>query len=421
MSSEKLSLSNYAMFIGMRYSFSRKRNRFTSIISMVSMLGMVLGVASLITVLSVMNGFAGELRGRILSLVSHGYIESSGQGISEWSELLQRVQQHPEVLGVSPYITAKVIFTGRTSLRGGVLTAIDTELEETVSGIGESMIAGTLTSLTDKPFSVVLGSALARSLGVRVGDHVEVTVPKLTVTPLGVFPRSKKLKVTGLFEVGAQPDSFQSYVSLATGQRLMGKKGKVDGLQVRTTELFAAPEVMAKVGSQLPPGEYQIKDWSETQGSLFRAVKMEKVMVTLLLLCVVAVAAFNIISTLVMSVAEKRRDVAVLRTMGAGAGGIMAVFIAHGLVLALVGITVGLILGISLASYIAPLTLFVEGLIGVKLFDPSVYFISELPSSLQWSDVVKVAGASLSLSLLATLYPAWRASQVAPAEVLRYE
>lgn len=409
------------MFIGMRYSLSRKRNRFTSVISMVSMLGMVLGVASLITVLSVMNGFAGELRGRILSLVPHGYVEATGDGISEWPTLREQIQRHPDVVAVSPYITAKVIFTGRTSLRGGVLTAVESDLEKTVSSIGESMVAGTLDKLSDEPFSVVLGTVLARSLGVQVNDHIEVTVPKLTVTPLGVFPRSKRLKVSGLFEVGAQADSFQAYVSLATGQRLMGKKGRVDGLQVRTSELFAAPQVMSEVGGELPPGQYRVKDWSETQGSLFRAVKMEKVMVSLLLLCVVAVAAFNIVSTLVMSVAEKRRDVAVLRTMGAGAGGIMAVFVAHGLVLALVGISVGLILGVSLASYIAPLTLFIEGLFGVKLFDPTVYFISELPSALQWSDVINVAAASLSLSLLATLYPAWRASQVAPAEVLRYE
>ncbi|MFT6365166.1 MAG: lipoprotein-releasing system permease protein [Bacteroidia bacterium] len=302
-----------------------------------------------------------------------------------------------------------------------MLTAIDFELEEAVSSIGESMVAGTLVELDEGSFTVVLGTALARSLGVTVGDHIEVTVPKLTVTPLGVFPRSKKLKVSGLFEVGAQADSFQAYVSLLTGQRLMSKKGQVDGLQIRTTELFAAPQVMSEVGRSLPTGSYRIKDWSETQGSLFRAVKMEKVMVSLLLLCVVAVAAFNIVSTLVMSVAEKRRDVAVLRTMGAGAGGIMAIFIAHGLALALVGISAGLILGVSLASYIAPLTLFLEGLFGVKLFDPAVYFISELPSDLQWSDVIYVAAASLSLSLVATLYPAWRASQVAPAEVLRYE
>ncbi|MFT4826037.1 MAG: lipoprotein-releasing system permease protein, partial [Cryomorphaceae bacterium] len=264
---------------------------------MVSMLGMVLGVASLITVLAVMNGFAGELRGRILSLVSHGYVEAAGEGISDWPSLREQIQRHPEVLAVSPYITAKVIFTGRTSLRGGVLTAIDFELEEAVSSIGESMVAGTLVELDEGSFTVVLGTALARSLGVTVGDHIEVTVPKLTVTPLGVFPRSKKLKVSGLFEVGAQADSFQAYVSLLTGQRLMSKKGQVDGLQIRTTELFAAPQVMSEVGRSLPTGSYRIKDWSETQGSLFRAVKMEKVMVSLLLLCVVAVAAFNIVST----------------------------------------------------------------------------------------------------------------------------
>jgi len=194
----------------------------------------------------------------------------------------------------------------------------------------------------------------------------------------------------------------------------------VDGLQVKTRELFSAPKTMAEIAADLPPG-FEVRDWSQTQGSLFRAVKMEKIMVSLLLLCVVAVAAFNIVSTLVMSVAEKRSDVAVLRTMGARARGIMAIFIAHGLALAIAGISLGLMLGIALASYIAPLTLFLEELLGVKLFDPAVYFISELPSSLQWADVIAVAVAALALSLLATLYPAWRASQVAPAEVLRYE
>jgi lipoprotein-releasing system permease protein len=201
---------------------------------------------------------------------------------------------------------------------------------------------------------------------------------------------------------------------------LIGSKGAVDGLQVKTSELFLAPQTMAEIGTGLPAG-YQVKDWSQTQGSLFQAVKMEKIMVSLLLLCVVAVAAFNIVSTLVMSVAEKRRDIAVLRTMGAQARGIMAIFIAHGLGLAMVGISLGLLLGVTLASYIAPLTLFLEGLLGVKLFYPAVYFISELPSRLQMQDVLTVALASLVLSLLATLYPAWRASQVAPAEVLRYE
>ena len=412
--------SNYALFIGLRYSFSRKRNRFTALIATVSMLGMVVGVASLITVLAVMNGFAGELRGRILSLVSHGYVEPVAGGMTGWPAISQRIQGHPQVLAVSPYISDKVILGARGMLRGAVLTAIDPELEAKVSGISQSMNRGSLSGLTEAPFNVVLGAALARSLGVQPGDKLEVTVPRLTVTPLGIFPRSKRLTVSGLFEIGAQPDSYQAYVSLSTGQKLIGMKDQVDGLQVRTRELFQAPQTMAAIATGLPDG-FQVRDWSQTQGSLFQAVKMEKIMVSLLLLCVVAVAAFNIVSTLVMSVAEKRRDVAVLRTMGAGARGIMAIFIAHGLGLATVGISLGLILGITLASYISTLTLIIEELLGVKLFDPTVYFISELPSRLVWTDVIIVACASLALSFVATLYPAWRASQVAPAEVLRYE
>ena len=384
------------------------------------MLGMILGVASLITVLSVMNGFAGELRGRILSLVSHGYVEPITGAMLDWPALREQVQNHPEVLAVSPYITDKVIFGGAGALRGAVLTAIDPELEVDVSRISQAMVEGTILGLEERPFNVVLGASLARSLGARVGDRIEVTVPRLTVTPLGVFPRSKRLTVSGIFEIGAQPDAYQAYVSLTTGQKLIGSKGAVDGLQVKTRELFSAPNTMAEIGADLP-NNYQVKDWSQTQGSLFQAVKMEKIMVSLLLLCVVAVAAFNIVSTLVMSVAEKRRDIAVLRTMGAQARGIIAIFIAHGLGLAMVGISLGLLLGITLASYIAPLTLFLEGLLGVKLFDPAVYFISELPSRLEMQDVLIVALASLLLSLMATLYPAWRASQVAPAEVLRYE
>lgn len=414
------SIRNYAPFIGLRYSFSRKRNRFTSVIAMVSMMGMVIGVASLITVLSVMNGFGGELRGRILSLVPHGYVALEDGGIEHWQELAGRLTQVPGVLAVSPYISDKAILASGDNQRGGVLTAIDPALEKNVSEIPGAMVAGSLESLDEPGFNVVLGASLARILRVAPGDYIDVTVPRLTVTPLGVFPRSKRLQVTGLFEVGAQPDAYQAYVSLASGQKLLGQRDRVDGLQVKTSDLFAAPQIMAAVARSLP-GAYEVSDWSQSQGSLFKAVKMEKLMVSLLLLSVVAVAAFNIISTLVMSVAEKRRDIAVLRTMGARASGIMVIFMAHGIGLATVGISVGALLGISLGLNISRVTAFIETVVGVKLFDPSVYFISELPSDLQWSDVGGVVLASLLLSLLATLYPAWRATRIAPAEVLRYE
>ena len=420
MSALRSTVANYAPFIGLRYSFSRKRNRFTSVIALVSMLGMVLGVASLIVVLSVMNGFAGELRGRILSLVAHGYVEGGPGGITQWREVLERIAAQPGVIAVSPYISDKVILRSTRNLQGAVLTAIDPQLERGVSRIARAMVAGDLDSLEAGAFNVVLGATLARILAVQPGDEVEVTVPRLTVTPLGVFPRTKRLRVSGLFEVGAQPDVHQAYVSLATGQKLLWTPGAVDGLQVKTRDLFAAPQIMAALAEHLP-ADYRVRNWSQTQGSLFRAVKLEKLMVSLLLLSVVAVAAFNIVSTLVMSVAEKRRDIAVLRTMGARARGIMLIFIAHGLGLATVGISGGALLGVLLATYIAPITAFGEQVLGVKLFDPSVYFISELPARLQWSDVSAVVLAALSLSLLATLYPAWRAARVAPAEVLRYE
>jgi lipoprotein-releasing system permease protein len=414
-------IGNYALFVGLRYSFSRKRNRFTAVIAMVSMLGMVLGVASLITVLAVMNGFSGELRGRILSLVAHGYVNSEDHsGITQWQDLREQLLADERVLAVSPYISDKVIFSSGRTLRGGVLTAIQPDLEAGVSEIPQSMVIGDIESLNEQAYGVVLGAALARILHVGVGDNVEVTVPRLTVTPLGVFPRNKRLTVTGLFEVGAQPDAYQAYVSLATGQKLLGQRGRVDGLQLRTEDLFAAPEIVAALGAQLADGLVS-SDWSQTQGTLFQAVKMEKVMVSILLLTVVAVAAFNIVSTLAMSVAEKRRDIAVLRTMGARAGGIMAIFVAHGLGLAAVGISAGAALGVLLALNIASITAFIESAMGVKLFDPSGYFISELPAQLMWGDVMAVVTAALILSLAATLYPAWRAASVAPAEVLRYE
>lgn len=419
MSDHGHAISNYAPFIGLRYSFSRKRNRFTSIISLVSMLGMVLGVASLVTVLSVMNGFGGELRGRILSLVPHGFI-SSAEGIQDWQALAADIEALSPVVAVSPYISDKVILGNGRTLRGAVLTAIEPELEAQVSKIPDAMVRGSLDSLKEPGFSVVLGASLARILGVGPGDAVQVTVPRLTFTPLGAFPRSKRLTVTGIFEVGAQPDTYQAYISLRSGQKLLGPASGVDGLQLKTEDLYSAPETMRIVAENVPQ-DLEVRDWSQTQGSLFQAVKMEKLMVSLLLLSVVAVAAFNIVSTLVMSVAEKRRDIAVLRTMGARAGGIMAIFVAHGLGLAAVGITVGALLGSLLAHNISAITVFVENLLGVKLFDPSVYFISELPSDLLWTDVVAVVSASLLLSLLATLYPAWRAAKVAPAEVLRYE
>ncbi len=408
------------LFIGLRYSFSRQRNRFIGLVSMVSLLGMALGVAGLITVLSVMNGFAGELRDRILSLVPHLQIESATAQLQNWPQLAATVQPANGVTGVAPYIESKVLLGSHRLVRGARVTAVNPALESKVSQVFEHMTAGSFAALAEQNYSVVLGSLLARALGVEVGDSLELTVPRLTVTPLGSFPRRKRFTVVGIFQIGAQLDSSQAYISLTSGQKLFGFGASVQGLRVRLADLYQAPAAAARWRGQLGE-DFQVRDWGGSQGSLFSAIRMEKIMMTILLLSVVAVAAFNIVSTLTMAVTDKRSDIAVLRTMGARAGTIMAIFMAQGLLLALSGIAAGVVLGVTLALNISEVSLFVERLFGMKLFNPQVYFISDLPARLEPTDVLVVVALALLLSLCATLFPAWRATRIAPAEVLRYE
>jgi lipoprotein-releasing system permease protein len=281
-----------------------------------------------------------------------------------------------------------------------------------------TIVAGRLAALDEGPFRVALGSSLARMLGVGIGDEVRLTLPRFSATPLGLFPRGRSLTVVAIFSVGADQDTNHAYVSLETAQRLLGG-APVTGLRLRTDDLFAAPETLRRLAAGLAPGTV-VRDWSQTQGSLFRAVRMEKLTVSLLLLSVVAVAAFNIVATLVMSVAEKRSDIAVLRTLGADPAGILRVFVVHGFALAAVGVALGAVAGVALALSIDRIAAALERLLRAQLFDPAVYFITGLPSALAWSDVVAVVLASLLLGLLATLYPAWRAAQVPPVDALRH-
>ena len=407
------------LFIGLRYSFSRQSNRFIGVVSMVSLVGMALGVASLITVLSVMNGFGGELRDRILSLVPHLQVEAE-TSIDDWQVLAARLTAEPGVLGAAPYISSKALLSSYRVVRGSRVTAIDPAAERAVSQVGAFMVAGSFDALREERYGIVLGSLQSRALGANLGDTVELTVPRLTITPLGSFPRSKRFTVVGIFEVGAQLDSEQAYVSLDAGQRLFGMGDGVAGLRVRLDDLFTAPAVAERLLSKLG-NDYRVRDWGRSQGNLFAAIRMEKTMMTVLLLSVVAVAAFNIISTLTMAVTEKRSDIAVLRTRGARSGSVMAIFVAQGLLLAGVGVGAGALVGVLLALNISEVTLIIEQITGTKLFNPQVYFISDLPSRLEWRDVALVSGLAMGLSLLATLFPAWRAARVAPAEVLRYE
>lgn len=442
-------MASYTRFLGLRYGFSRQRSRFTAIVSLASMLGMMLGVASLITVLSVMNGFGGELRGRILALVPHGYVEQTVEQTAEQTATQNRESKtsvsgssfgatastastvtslklpladsllsHPEVIAVAPFVRETVLFAGPYRQQGAVLTGIDVNKQARLTELGDYLRSGQLKDLENR-FSVILGGALARMLGVVPGDEVRVVLPQVSITPLGLFPRSRLLTVVGTFEVGAQQDSLLAYVSLDTAQRLL-RTGGTRGLQLRTSDLMAAPDL----GLSLDPliaGRGIYRPWSETQGSLFRAIRMEKITVSILLLGVVLVAAFNVVSTLVMAVTEKRRDIAVLRTMGATPAGISKIFLTQGLALALLGVLAGTVSGVLLSTYVAEIVDFFEKLLGARIFDPSVYFISRLPSRLMWSDVAIVGGAATLLSVVAAIYPAWRASRIAPAEVLRYE
>lgn len=379
---------------------------------------MALGVASLITVLSVMNGFGGELRGRILALVPHAYLQFEQSAEVPSPVLQKQLLALNDVEGVAPYTRETVLFSGAFRHQGAVLFGIDSEQQGEVTALDEFLLVGSLASL-EEPFSVILGSTLARNLGVVPGDSVRVVLPQLTTTPLGVFPRSRMLSVVGLFEVGAQQDGSRAYTSMASAARLLRNRGQ-SGLQLRTNDLMQAP-ALGETVAPLVQGMATYRPWSETQGSLFRAIKMEKLTVSILLLSVVLVAAFNVVSTLVMAVTEKRRDIAVLRTMGATPGEISRIFITQGLSLSLLGVLLGTVLGVFLALNIADVVDFFERLAGARIFDPQVYFISRLPSKLLLTDVLAVVGAAALLSLCAVAYPAWRASRIAPAEVLRYE
>lgn len=402
----------------LRYSLSRRQQAFTRVVAWVSMLGMVLGVASLITVMSVMNGFSAELHSRILAVIPHGKVHPQQGQMANWPSLVAHLLAQPHVVGVAPYLEDTVLLQAWGRHRGARLTGIDLSAQRGVNEVDQHIVRGDWQALASQRFSVALGSTLARILGVTVGDEVEVLLPRLTVTPLGIFPRVKRLVVVAEFEVGADPDASQSYVSLDTARRLLGR-GDVDGLQIKVDELFAAPRITAALKETLP-ADLVVTDWRSSQGSLFTAVQMEKITVGLLLLSVVAVAAFNIVSTLTMSVTEKRTDIAVLRVLGASSGSILRVFIGYGMLLGVLGVVLGAALGVALALYISELATLVEQITGVSLFDPAVYYIGRLPSVLIWSDVVSTVAAGLILSFVATLYPAWRAAQISPVEVLNH-
>ena len=401
-----------------RFSLGGSQRRFTRFVALASLFGMMIGVASLITVLSVMNGFAGELHQRLLSVTPDITLEPTQPPPDGLNELASLSAAQAEVRAVTLYRRGTALLRHGDQSRGIKLVGAPESGLRDVIDLASHVSYGDLGALTREPFSVILGADLARLLRVRPGDEVEILLPRLTVSPLGVFPRSRLLKVVGIFAVGAPPDALEAYVSSQTAQKLLGQAGQ-QGVQLRLWDRDLAPELSATLRAMTSPA-VTVRNWQSSQGSLFAAIKMEKITVGVLLASVILVAAFNLISTLTMSVTEKRGDIAILQVLGLPARRLLMLFLGQGLVLALLGISLGTLLGVTLATSISDVSLWIERAFGVVLFDPAVYYIGGLPSQLLWRDVAAVVLTALTLSLLASVYPAWRASQIPPAEALNY-
>lgn len=411
-------VSPIPLFIGLRYTRAKRRNQFISFISGFSLLGMALGVMALIIVLSVMNGFDREMKQRILSVIPHGYVDQLPK-VDDWQLLANKVNAHPHVVASAPYIASTIMLTYGGRIEAAELQAIDPVAETKVSVVDEKMLVGRLEYLQPGEYGIIMGRILASRLQLAPGDKIRVTSPEINMTPLGAFTRTRNFTLMGVFEVGAEVDTRLAMIHIDDAKTFLRVPG-VQGLHVKTTDMFLAPQVMSELRQEL--GEsVQVKDWSQTQGSLFQAVKMEKLVVGTLLMVIIAVAAFNIVSSLILMVADKRSDIAVLRTLGLTARQVMGIFIVQGVAVGLVGISLGVILGCIIAVFVGDIVSFLESLLGLVVFDPDVYFITELPSLLLWSDVAVVCSVAFVLSVLATLYPAYRASKIEPAEALRYE
>jgi lipoprotein-releasing system permease protein len=410
------------VFLGARYTRAKRRNHFVSFISLTSMLGLALGVMVMILVLSVMNGFDHEMRHRVLGLVPHATIESPAL-LDDWQALADEALKDPRVLAAAPFNQAQGLLSNNGQVQKILINAIEPEHEAKVSIIADFIQAGSLQALRPGEFGIILGQRAATKLGVGLGDKVTFVAPEVTVTPAGMFPRLKRFTVVGLFDVGAgEIDGFVALAHLQDIGRLQRfKPGQVQGVRLAFADLFEAPRLAWMLSERLGNGDYIARDWTRTHGNLYQAIRMEKTMIGLLLLLIVAVAAFNIISTLVMVVNDKKGDIAILRTLGATPGQIMATFMVQGSIIGVIGTLVGAVLGMLAALNISRLIAALEELLGIQFLNAEVYFIDYLPSRLMAQDVILVCGAALLLSFLATLYPAWRAARTQPAEALRYE
>ena len=409
-----------SIFIGARYTRAKRRNHFISFISMTSMIGLSLGVLAMITVLSVMNGFQREMSSRILGMVPHAMIVGV-KPLDDWQPVAAAALKNPEVLAAVPFTEMEGMLSYKGSMQPIQVSGIDPEQEGKVSIVTQHIVQGSLEDLKPGEFGVVIGEITARRFRLSVGDKLTLIVPEVSGEPGGITPRMQRLNVVGIFKVGAELDGSMAMIHVADAAQMQRwEPNQVQSVRLKIKDLYAAPVVSAGIATALGE-QYRADDWTHTQGSLFSAMKMEKTMIGLLLLMIIAVAAFNIIATLIMVVNDKGADIAILRTIGATPGQIMGAFMVQGSLIGVVGTLIGGVLGVALALNVSDVVGWIERVSGQHIFTSDVYFISSLPSELQWGDVVLICSAGLVMSFLATIYPAWRASQVEPAMALRYE
>lgn len=410
-----------SLFIGLRYTRAKRRNHFISFISLASMIGIALGVIVLITVLSVMNGFDREIKERIFSMVPPVTVSSGDGNLANWQALQKTVLEFPRVQSAAPFATGEVLLSYGGSVQPAIVTGVLPDQEKKITKIAEKMVSGELADLKAGEFGIVLGEALANKLAINVGDKVTVITPQVSLTPAGVMPRYKRFTVVGLFRAGTGFgfDAGMGFMQLQDAQKLLALGSNVSGLHLSIDDVYASQQVANELSAGLTGAA--VTTWADQFGELFHAIQLEKNMMFFILLLIVAIAAFNLVSTLVMVVNEKQADIAILRTFGATPRMIMCIFIVQGGLVGVMGTVIGVIGGVLLAMNVTDLVEWIQHIFHVQFLSSNVYFVNYLPSYIEWSDVVTISIASLILSLLATIYPAWRAAKLDPVESLRYE
>ena len=411
-----------SVFIGLRYTRAKRRNHFISFISLTSMLGIALGILVLITVLSVMNGFDREIKKRVFDMVPPITVSSFNGYISNWQQAMSVVEKFPNVTAVAPFVSGQVLLTNSGYVQPAMISGINPSDEKKISELSEKIVAGSLSSLIPHQFGIILGEDLANRLDAQVGDKVTVVTPQVSLSPAGVIPRFKRFTLIGIFRAGSGFgfDVGLGFINISDAQKLFGMGASITGLHVGVKDIYAAPRMARELENSLGPNA-RVGNWSDQFGAIFHAISMEKTMMFFILLLIIAVAVFNLVSSLVMVVNDKQADIAILRTFGATPRMIMSIFIVQGAIVGVFGTILGVVGGIILALNVTELVKWIEAVFHVQFLSSSVYFVNYLPSELQLMDVIKISFAALSLSLIATIYPAWRAARTEPVEALRYE